>query len=601
VNKTLKIFLIAFGACLMLAGVGIWYATSFISPAQITRLLSVSVKEATGRDLTIAGPASLSLFPSISVKAEQVSLSNTSWARTPSFLTLKQIELDIRLWPLLKGSVEISRIGLKGLEVNLQTNAAGEVNWKLTPPVLVGANAGSQSAVNANSPSDNPLVSFQTMDIVDAHINYQAGNQAVKVLSLPKLFFGANDGKSTILVDLQYANYILNLKGKTGSLRNAYFAWNQTPVKMDLDLNLTLNGKSLAITGEIVKNPQTLAQFNIDLNSKSFDLAPLVGSAVVAGAAGKVAPAVQHKSQGKYFFSDEALPFHLLPLADGSINVHIAELGVPDQAPLTNFKTTLRFQKDSIDANDLSFNVGKGNARAQLSVSEFSGPAPKISMRGLAKDYSLEQIVASTDSAAKVSGGATQMAWNLKGSGLSPHQMMSQASGAIQISVGQGKLDSSFVNKGGDFVITVFDAVNPMYKKSNQTVLECAVAYLPINGGVVNIKDSVGLVTDRLNIVLSGSINLNSEALDINIHPSEKSGLTTGVDLGGLVKIEGTLQNPKAGVNKVGVVNSAVSIGLGFLTGGISIAAENAKSLSTKVQPCKTALHSWSDIYPVGN
>jgi hypothetical protein len=117
----------------------------------------------------------------------------------------------------------------------------------------------------------------------------------------------------------------------------------------------------------------------------------------------------------------------------------------------------------------------------------------------------------------------------------------------------------------------------------------------------VNIKDSVGVVTDRLNIVLSGSINLNSEALDINLNPSEKSGLTTGIDLGGLVKIEGTLQNPQAGVNKAGVVNSAVSIGLGFLTGGISIAAENAKSLATKSQPCKTALHSWSDIYPAGN
>jgi hypothetical protein len=67
------------------------------------------------------------------------------------------------------------------------------------------------------------------------------------------------------------------------------------------------------------------------------------------------------------------------------------------------------------------------------------------------------------------------------------------------------------------------------------------------------------------------------------------------------VQLEGTLQNPKAGINKEGVVNSAVSIGLGFLTGGISIAAENAKSMSTKRQPCKTAMHSWVDIYPGSN
>ena len=213
----------------------------------------------------------------------------------------------------------------------------------------------------------------------------------------------------------------------------------------------------------------------------------------------------------------------------------------------------------------------------------------------------MEQIIATTDSSAKVSGGATQLAFNLQSSGVSLHQILSRANGAVQLSVGQGTLDSKFINKGGDFVVTVFDAVNPMYKKSNQTVLECAAAYLPMNNGLVAIKDSVGVVTDRLNIVLSGSINLNTEALDININPSEKSGLTTGVDLGGLVKIEGTLQNPQAGVNKAGVVTSAVSIGLGFLTGGISIAAENAKSLATKSQPCKTALHPWSEIYAPSN
>lgn len=584
-----------------MTGLAAWYASSFISPTQITRLLSASVKEATGRDLTIAGPASLSLFPSISVKAEQLSLSNTSWASNPNLLTLKQIELDIRLLPLLRGNVEISRIGVQGLEVNLQTNKAGEGNWNLTPPVIASANSSNQPNTTASNSAYSNFISFKTMDIVDARIHYQNGNQAAKVIYLPKLSFGAEDGKSSILVDLRYANYTLNLKGKTGSLRNAYFAWNQTPVKMDLDLNLTLNGKALAITGEIDKMPQTLAQFDIDLNSKSFDLAPLAGSAVIAGASGKVSPAAQHKPHGKYFFSDEALPFNLLPLADGSIKVNIAELGVPGQAPFTDFKTVLQFKKDRIEANDLSFHVGKGNAQAQLSVSEFSGPAPKISFKGMAKDFSLEQVVASTDSSGRVSGGPTQLAWNLKGSGLSPHQFASGASGAIQVSVGQGKLDSQFINKGGDFVITVFDAINPLYKKSNQTTLECAVAYLPISGGMVNIKNTIGVVTDRLNIVLSGSINLNSEALDININPSEKSGLTTGVDLGGLVKIEGTLQNPQAGVNKTGVVTSAVSIGLGFLTGGISIAAENAKSLATKTQPCKAALHSWSDIYPASN
>jgi uncharacterized protein involved in outer membrane biogenesis len=596
VNKALKISLIALVGCLALVGLGAWYASSFINPAQVTKLLSSSVKDATGRELKIAGPVSLSLFPSISVKAEQVSLSNASWASNPDMFVFKQIELDIRILPLLKGSVEISRIGVRGLEANLQTNKAGEGNWNLTPPSIVASGSATQSATSDSS--SNALVSIKTLDVVDARINYQDGEKAASPISIPKLSLDAVDGKSTILADVQRANYTLNLKGKTTSLRNAYFAWNQSPVNLDLDLVLTLNGKSLAITGDIDKKPDLLPKFNINLNSKSFDLAPLAGSVVIAGAAGKTSSASTHKAQGKYLFSDDALPFDLLPLADGLININIAELGIPHQAPFTNFKTTLQFQKDRIDASDVSFNIGKGSAQAQLSITQFTSPAPKISVKGIAKDFTLEQIIAVTDSSARVSGGDTKVAWNLQGSGLSPHQMVSRANGAIQVSVGQSKLDSKFINKGGDFVITVIDAINPMYKKSNQTTLNCAVAYLPINSGMVNIQNSVGIETDRLDITLAGSINLANEALNISINPREKSGLTTGLDLAGLVKIEGTLQNPQTGVNKAGVVNSAVSIGLGFLTGGISIAAENAKSLATKSQPCKTALHSWSDIYP---
>ena len=595
-NKTLKISLIALVGCLALVGLGAWYASSFINPAQVTKLLSSSVKDATGRELKIAGPVSLSLFPSISVKAEQVSLSNASWASNPDMFVFKQIELDIRILPLLKGSVEISRIGIRGLESNLQTNKAGEGNWNLTPPTIVASGSVTQSA-NSDS-SNNALVSINTLDVVDAHINYQDGEKAASPISIPKISLDASDGRSTILVDVQRTNYTLNLKGKTTSLRNAYFAWNQSPVNLDLDLVLTLNGKSLAITGDIDKKPDLLPKFNINLNSKSFDLAPLVGSVAIAGSAGKTSSASTHKAQGKYLFSDDALPFDLLPLADGSVNINIAELGIPHQAPFTNFKTTLQFQKDRIDASDVSFNVGKGSAQAQLSITQFTSPAPKISVKGIAKDFTLEQIIAVTDSSARVSGGDTKVAWNFQGSGLSPHQMVSRANGAIQVSVGQSKLDSKFINKGGDFVITVIDAINPMYKKSNQTTLNCAVAYLPINSGMVNIQNSVGIETDRLDITLAGTINLADEALNISINPREKSGLTTGLNLAGLVKIEGTLQNPQTGVNKAGVVNSAVSIGLGFLTGGISIAAENAKSLATKSQPCKTALHSWSDIYP---
>jgi hypothetical protein len=159
-------------------------------------------------------------------------------------------------------------------------------------------------------------------------------------------------------------------------------------------------------------------------------------------------------------------------------------------------------------------------------------------------------------------------------------------------------MGTNFLNDAGDFVVTVLDSMNPLRKKSTNTVLECAVAYLPISNGQINIANSVGMETDRLNVVVAGSLNLKSETVNLTIDPQEKSGITTGLGLAGLVKIGGTLSNPRAVLNQAGVVDSAVSIGLGFLTGGASILAENARSMTSKGHPCRDALHPWTDIYP---
>jgi uncharacterized protein involved in outer membrane biogenesis len=606
-SKTLKIILITFSAVLALGGLGAWYAASSINPTQLTLLLSSAVKEATGRDLQIAGPVSLNIFPSIGVKAEQVTLSNASWANQPQMLALKRIELEVKLFPLFLGQVEISSINLAGLDAYLQTNQAGQSNWDLSPPVTASNSKSTSSTSSAPTDSpqassnDNTFMAIKAIRVSDARISYQDGNNPVKLIEVPKLSIMAAGSKTTVLLDLQYTNYKLGLKGNMGSLRQVIADWDQAPVKTNLDLMLTLNGKSLDITGKINKEPKALPQFDIKLESKAFDLVPLAAASLVSSA-GKSAVAVKPTSaQGRYFFSDDPLPFDLLPNANGNIALNMNELKLPNQTSLKDVSGTIAFKGDRVDINDLKFGLGKGQAQAQISLSQISSATPAASLKMFAKGFTLEQVVVSSDSSAKVSGGDVQLALNLSGRGKSLHQIVGTANGTAQMTVGNARIDSKLLNAAGDLAVTIMDSLNPMRKKSNQTILECAVAYLPVINGMVNVKNSVGVETDKLDIVLSGTVNLHSEAINLKIDPHQRSGLTTGLDLGSLVQLEGTLQNPKAGINKEGVVNSAVSIGLGFLTGGISIAAENAKSMSTKRQPCKTAMHSWADIYPGSN
>ena len=612
-SKPLKIFLIILISILGIGGLISWYAVSSINTAALTKFLSSTVKESTGRDLTIAGPVSLTFFPSIGLKAEQVSLSNAPWASNSQMLSLKQVELDIKLLPLFAKRVEIGSISVHGLVLHLQSNKAGQDNWDLSPPSIApidpkdavnvknsGSTNPSPSATQSSSDESN-FVAITSINISDARISYQDANNSVQLISVPQFSIEGSGSKTSVLLDLQYENYKLGLKGKTSALRQAIIDWDQSPVDLKLDFNLSLNGKALDIEGQIHKNPNKLPQFDIKVSSKSFDLIPLAAATAASASTNAKTPVAPKKSQGKYFFSDQPLPFDLIPEASGKVTLNIAELNVPDQAPFKNLQASLLFKGDVLEVNGVSFDLGKGQAQAQGVISQFDSANPLVSMKGMAQGFTLEQILASTDSNAKVSGGNTQIAFNLSGKGKSLHQLAASSNGSLQLSINNATLDSKLLNKGGDFVITVLDAVNPMRKKTNQSIVECAVAYLPFTNGLISLKNSVGVETDRLDIALSGNINLNTEAMNIKIDPQEKSGITTGIDLGGLVQLVGTLQNPQVGVSKEGVVNSAVSIGLGFLTGGISIAAENAKSLTTKRQSCTAALHSWSSIYPGSN
>ncbi len=612
-SKPLKIFLIVLISIVGIGSLISWYAVSSINTVALTKFLSSSVKEASGRDLTISGPVSLTFFPSIGLKAEQVSLSNADWASDPQMLSLKQVELDIKLLPLFAKRVEIGSISVHGLILHLQSNKAGQDNWDLSSPVIVpsspkeSVNVKNTNTTNAATSTtqatsdESNFVAITSIHISDARISYQDASNSVKLITVPQFALEGGGSKTTVLLDLQYANYKLGLKGKTSALRQAIIDWDQSPVNMKLDFNLSLNGKSMDIEGQINKSPQKLPQFNIKMSSKSFDLIPLVAATAASGSANAKAPVAPKTSQGKYFFSDQPLPFDLIPEASGKVSINIAELNIPDQAPWKNLQAGVLFKGDMLEVNGVSFDLGKGQAQAQGVISQINSASPLVSMKGIAKGFTLEQIYVGTDSNAKVSGGNTQIAFNLSGKGKSLHQLAASSNGALQISINNANLDSKLLNKGGDFVITLLDTINPTRKKTNTTILECAVAYLPVTNGMISLKNSVGVETDRLDIALSGSVNLNTEAINIKIDPQEKSGLTTGFDLGGLVQLVGTLQNPQVGVNKEGVVSSAVSIGLGFLTGGVSIAAENAKSLTSKRQSCATALHSWSSIYPGSN
>ena len=90
--------------------------------------LETLAREATGRDLRLAGAIDLrvSLAPAVTVEA--VSLGNTAWGSRPEMVRLKRFELEAELLPLLSGELQVKRLLLVEPDILIETDAEGRSN-----------------------------------------------------------------------------------------------------------------------------------------------------------------------------------------------------------------------------------------------------------------------------------------------------------------------------------------------------------------------------------------------------------------------------------------------------------------------------------------
>jgi AsmA protein len=93
-----------------------------------TRLIAL-VKQSTGRDFRIAGPVTLSLLPQLALEASDVALANAPGAHDPDMMRLKKLEVQLRLLPLLRGSIELGRFVLDEPQIALEVDKDGKPNW----------------------------------------------------------------------------------------------------------------------------------------------------------------------------------------------------------------------------------------------------------------------------------------------------------------------------------------------------------------------------------------------------------------------------------------------------------------------------------------
>lgn len=162
--------------------------------------LEAGFKQQTGRRLTVNGAIGLDLAFPPRLKAENVSLENPAWGSRKQMATIKKIEADMSLLPLIKGEAKASRVRLIGVDVLLETNKDGKNNWDDLANFTT--NAGPRSAGPVTDiGATGILLGIGAVAVVGGTIAY-LGAAGGKAISLPlpgaNVLFGGGGGSSII-------------------------------------------------------------------------------------------------------------------------------------------------------------------------------------------------------------------------------------------------------------------------------------------------------------------------------------------------------------------------------------------------------------------
>jgi hypothetical protein len=222
----------------------------------------------------------------------------------------------------------------------------------------------------------------------------------------------------------------------------------------------------------------------------------------------------------------------------------------------------------------LSAGLGGGTLVSQLII-QSSRPTPHFSTQTTARNLPLAHWLDGSSGLAAPAGLAS-LDIRLEGQGNSVATLMAAANGHVLLDARNLEMRGKGAGlASADLLMSTLSLLNPLSHSSDTTHIECAVANFPLVSGRMQNPTGIGITTAQLRILGGGSINLDSEQLDIGVDPKPRAGL--GLNMAGIadfIRIGGTLAAPTPVTDARGAATAGVKVGAAIATGGLSLLAE---------------------------
>lgn len=333
-----------------------------------------------------------------------------------------------------------------------------------------------------------------------------------------------------------------------------------TPGELRLDPVLGQLGED-TFTGSLTVKPGDPPRVALALSLSRLDMSPVLPQPT----ADDDAPAPPPDTR---VIPDWPIPTDWLRRLEVDVTLQAGQL-VADDVLYGRLELTGGISDNALSVDRLSVIGPFGEAEFRLRLSA-RGETPRLNATGTLRNVVLVYRVLAKESP---DPPRNDVDLRLRGAGGTLRALLGSLDGEFRLVGGPGRVTATAIdNFYSNFFRRITQAVNP-FAKSDRFVREvCSILPLTIQDGVISTAPTLVKLTDKLNVIAFGTINLNTERIDLNFKTELRKGL--GVSAAELVnpfiKVGGTLADPQILLDKKGV---AVSGGAAVLTGGLSIVA----------------------------
>jgi len=226
--------------------------------------------------------------------------------------------------------------------------------------------------------------------------------------------------------------------------------------------------------------------------------------------------------------------------------------------------------------------VSSGHVSGDLNL-DVAAAVPTASLRASVRNIDYGELL-KIYKVTELMTGMADLEIDLTARGATLHELLRRANGRVVFVSGPGSVEGRTLDVWAADIVTTM--LSPKWQRQKVVELNCMVARFDVTEGRAQ-TDAILIDTTRITVAGAGSVNLDTEELDVALKPAPKK--PSLVRLATPVKVTGTIVNPKVAATKLGQLRTIGGVLLG-ITNPAYLVATLSDAGASKKNRCAAAI-----------